>query len=80
MDLITRVKQKNDQLLLRNVVLQQCLCARINTSKFCSFLITFTVTPFIIGAVTQLTLETNSSMSYLLRRAALSGLKFRPPF
>lgn len=80
MDLITEVKQKNDLLLLRNTVLQQSLCARINTSKFSSFLITFAIAPFIIGAVAQLGLGANSSLLHQLRCAALSGFRFWSPF
>lgn len=80
MDLIAEIKQKNDQLLLKNAVLQQYLCARINTPTFSSFLITFTLAPFIVGAATQLILEANSPISHQLRRVALSGLRFWPPF
>ncbi len=78
MDLIAEVKQKNDQLLLQNTVLQRSLCTRINTSKFRSFLVTFAVAPFIVGAVASL--GANSSMSHQLRRVTLSGLRFWLPF
>lgn len=80
MDLIAELKQKNDQLLLKNAVLQQCLCTRINKPECSSFLITFTVAPFIVGVITQLVLGANSSMSHQLRSAALSGLRFWPLF
>lgn len=80
MDLIAEVKQKNDQLLLQNAVLQQHLCTRINTSTFSSFLITFTVAPFIVGATTQFVLGANSLISHQLRRAALSSLRLWPLF
>jgi hypothetical protein len=76
MDLIAEIKRKNDQLLLQNTVLQQCWCARINTSKISSFLITFAIAPFIAGAVTQLVLGAKILMSHQLYRVALSGLRF----
>ncbi len=79
MDLIAEIKRKNDQLLLQNTVLKQCWCARINTSKFSSFLITFAIAPFIAGAVTQLVLGTKFLMSHQLYRVASSGLRFWSP-
>lgn len=79
MELMAEIKQKNDQLLLQNAVLQQCWCARINTSKFSSFLITFAIAPFIAGVVTQLGLGANSYMSHQLYCVALSGLRFWSP-
>jgi len=80
MDLIAEIKQKNDQLLLQNAVLQQYLRARINTPKFSSFLITFTLAPFIVGAAARFILKVNSPGLHQLRRVALSGLRFWPPF
>ena len=75
MDLMARVKQKNDQVSLQNVLLQQHLCARVNTSEFSSFLITFTVAPFIIGAVVQRTFSPKTSARHRFWHFALPGLR-----
>lgn len=80
MDLIAEVTQKNDQLLLQHAKLLEYFCTRINTPKFGSFLITFTVAPFIVGAVIQLGLGANGLISRQLRTVTLSGLRFLPPF
>lgn len=73
MDLEEKVKHKSSQLLLQNSILQQRLCAKVNTSEFGSFLITFIVAPFIVGAVAQgaLGCKDKSSASRRLTRAAL---------
>ena len=55
MNLIAEIKRKNDQLLLQRVGLQQQLHARLNAPAFASFLITFAAAPFIIGAITRIT-------------------------
>lgn len=80
MDLIADAKQKNDQLLLQNVVLQQHLCASVNTSEFRSFLITFAIAPFIVGAAAQLAITSKGSLSHQLYRAILPCLRFWSPF
>lgn len=54
MDLATRVKLKNSELLVQAVSLQQQLGARVDATGFRSFLITFVVAPFVIGAAIRL--------------------------
>jgi hypothetical protein len=78
MDLTAKVKQKNDQLLLQNVILQQHLCARVNNPKISSFLITFIIAPVIVGVVAQRVLgsEDKKSASHRLYRAVLPGWQF----
>lgn len=78
MDLMAEAKQKNDQLFLKNAVLQQHLCARVNAPKSSSFLITFILAPLIVGAVAQLALGAKQSVSHPLYRVVLSGLRFWP--
>jgi hypothetical protein len=78
MDLEAAVKQKSDQLLLQNAILQQRLCARVNNPKISSFLITFIVAPFGIGAVAQRVLGSKDNMSTSRRvfSAVFPGLQF----
>lgn len=78
MDLIAEAKQKNDQLLLQNAVLQQYLCARVNNREFRSFLITFTLAPFIVGALTQFAASSKGSMLYKLYPSVLPWLQLWP--
>lgn len=80
MDLIAVVKQKNDQLLVQNILLQQHLCTRVSTPQFRSFLTTFIIAPFIVGAVAQFALGHKPTMSRHLVRAILPGFKFWPFF
>lgn len=80
MDLIAEAKQKNNHLLSQNAVLQQHLRAKVNAPEFSSFLITFTVAPFIVGVVAQLALAPKGSMLHRLYRVALPGLRFWPFF
>jgi hypothetical protein len=75
MDLMARVIQKNEQVSLQNVVLQQHLCARVNISGFSSFLVTFTVAPFIIGAVVQRTFRPKTATRQRLWHFALPVLR-----
>lgn len=80
MDLVAVVKQKNDQLLVQNIILQQHLCSRVNTPQFRSFVTTFIIAPFIVGVVARFALEPKPSMSRHLVRALLPGLTIWPFF
>jgi len=80
MDLIAEAKQKNEQLLAKNLIFQQCLRARVNAPEFKSFLITFIVAPVIVGAAAQLVFGSKESMSHYLYRAVLPGLRLLPLF
>lgn len=80
MDLVTVVKQKNDQLLVQNILLQQYLRSQVSTPQFGSFLTTFIVAPFIVGAVTRFALGPKPSISRHLAIAILPRLKFWASF
>ncbi|MEN0036894.1 MAG: hypothetical protein AAGC78_07485 [Cellvibrio sp.] len=68
MDLATRVKLKNSELLVQGLALQQQIEARVEVPGFRSFLVTFIVAPFIMGAAIRL-LPGNTGMKarYVLR-------------
>lgn len=80
MDLTTEVKQKNDQLVLQTIQLQRHLCERVDSPLFRSFLTTFVVAPFIVGAASRLLLGPKAALPRHLLRAALPGLRFWPLF
>jgi hypothetical protein len=54
MDLATRVKLKNSELVVQGIALQQQIEARVETPGFRSFLVTFVVAPFVLGAAIRL--------------------------
>jgi hypothetical protein len=54
MDLAVLAKQKNRELTVHAVALQQQLNARLTAPKFHSFLMTFVVAPFALGVITRL--------------------------
>jgi len=76
MDLKAEIRQKNDQLLMQNSILQQHLCARVNAPQIRSFLLTFVVAPLIVGAIAQRAVGSKSSASHRLYRAILPGWQF----
>lgn len=78
MDLSAVVKQKNDHLLVQNMLLQQHLCSRFNIPQFRSFMATFVVAPFVLGAAAQLVLGSKSSMSRHVLQIVLPTSKFWP--
>jgi hypothetical protein len=80
MHLVTEVKQKNDRLLLQNAIFQRNLSARVNTPGLSSFLLTFIVAPFVVGAVAQLGLGSKNSVSHRLYRAVLPRWMLWPLF
>ena len=80
MDLIAEAKQKNEQLLVKNLMFQQCLCARVNAPEFKSFLITFIAAPVIVGAAAQLAFGSKGLMPHHLYRSVLPGLRLLPLF
>ena len=75
MKLIAEIKQKNDQLLLQRAELQQQLHARLNAPEFTSFLITFAVAPFIIGAITRFTVTPSIFVKHKLYHSLFPFLK-----
>lgn len=78
MDLTTEVKKKNNQLTLQTVELQRHLCERVNYPRFRSFLTTFVVAPFMVGAASRLLLGAKGVVPHHFPRAALLGLKLWP--
>lgn len=80
MDLKAQVKQKNEQLLLQNAILQKSLRARVNAPGLSSFLLTFIVAPFVFGAIAQLGLGSKDSVSHRLYRAVLPRWMLWPLF
>lgn len=54
MDLAALARQKNRELTVQAVALQQQLDARLTAPKFRSFLMTFVVAPFALGVITRL--------------------------
>jgi hypothetical protein len=54
MDLATKVKLKNSELLVQGAALQQRIEARVDVPGFRSFLVTFVVAPFLVGAAIRL--------------------------
>lgn len=75
MNLMAEVKLKNSQLLLRNAAFEQQLQARVNAPRIGSFLITFIVAPFIVGAVAHCALGSNRGLPHKFYRVALPGLR-----
>lgn len=75
MDLASRVKLKNNELLLHGVLLQQQIGARVETTKFRSFLITFVITPFVIGAAIRLLPGESGMITRQLWRVAFPELR-----
>ena len=76
MDLKAQIKQKNDQLLVQNSILQQYLRARACTPRFSSYLLTFVIAPMIAGVITQRTFSSRNSATHPLYRALLSSWHF----
>ncbi len=75
MGLVAEVKQKNDQLRLQGILLQQHLRERVNTPEFSSFLVTFAVAPFLVGLITRLSPGSRGFISHYLYRTAIPALK-----
>jgi hypothetical protein len=75
MNLLAKVQQKNNQLLLRNAELEQQLCARVNNPDIGSFLVTFIAAPFIIGVMAHRVLGSDGAATRKLYRIALPGLR-----
>ena len=80
MDLLTEIKQTNDRLLVQNALLQQQISNRIQSPQFGSFLLTFVVTPFIVGAAANLSLGSKGAVTRQLCLAVLPGLRLWPFF
>lgn len=75
MRLTVRIKQKREQLLLQNAKLQNQLHTRINSPGFNSFLVTFVIGPFFVGAIARFAVVPKRSIHEQLYRAALPALR-----
>ncbi|WP_331343848.1 hypothetical protein [Cellvibrio sp. UBA7661] len=80
MKLITEIKQKNDRLLLQRAELQKQLHIRLNVPVFTSFIITFAVAPFIIGAVAGFTVTPSKFIKNKFYYSLFPYLKMWPLF
>jgi len=78
MELTALVKQKNKELTVQSVALQQHLSARATTPDFRSFLITFVAIPFILGAMARFLPGNVGVTTRHFVRAFLRGLRFWP--
>jgi hypothetical protein len=54
MDLASKVKLKNSELMVQGIALQHKIGVRVDTTRFRSFLVTFVITPFVVGAAIRL--------------------------
>lgn len=75
MGLVAEVKQKNDQLRLQGILLQQHLRERVNAPEFSSFLVTFVVAPFLVGIIARLSPGSRSFVSHHLFHTVIPALK-----
>lgn len=76
MDLVAVVKQKNDQLSARHLLLQEHFATRVSTPQLRSFVATFVIAPLIAGVVAQLVLGSKPSLYRHIFLAVLPRLKF----
>jgi hypothetical protein len=75
MNLLAEIKQKNERLLVENLILQQQLGARVNPPEFTAFFTTFAVIPFLAGAVIQYVFSSGITTPKKLCRTLLPGLR-----
>lgn len=80
MSLTIEVKQKNEQLLLQALALQNHLHERVNAPRFSSFFVTFGIAPLLVGVVAGIVLAPKGAMSRRLCHLAFPGLRLWPFF
>ena len=81
MDLKAKIKQKSDRLVVQNALLQQQISKYVEATQFRSFLTTFILAPFVVGAITNVALGSKGTLSrQLCRTALLPGLRLWPFF
>lgn len=78
MNLSAEVKQKNEKLSQKRIVLQKQLEERILVPQFRSFFITFVIAPIIIGMAVGAVRYPRASFPYRLSRILLMGWRFLP--
>lgn len=81
MSLTLSIKQKNEELLLKKSVIQETLSERLSVPECSSFLITFALAPFVVGAaISLLGRGTKHGFSRFLGLAFVPGLRWNSLF
>ncbi|WP_323815564.1 hypothetical protein [Cellvibrio sp. NN19] len=79
MNLMLSIKQKNEEVAIKNVAMRAALCEQLNAPESQSFFITFAVAPFILGAASRLLVgKRRSGISRQLIRSIIPGLTWMP--
>lgn len=78
MDLVAKIKHKNDSVLVKNFELQQKLSAQVNASSFSSFFFTFVAGPFVAGVAVRYIFGSRGPTSRQLIRFAFPILRLWP--
>lgn len=76
MDLATEVKQKNSQLLLQRLLLQQQLAMRTKRAQRASFWLSLVVEPFLIGLLAHRYLGFSGALLHKCCRQMFPSLNF----
>lgn len=77
MNPMSEIQQKNDRLVLQRALLLQQWDHRVKTTGFGSFVGTFVLAPFVIGAATPLLFVRRGLMAQVLRAVLLPSLTSR---
>ncbi len=81
MSLTLSIKQKNEELLLKENLIQGVLSERLAVPECSSFLITFALAPFVVGAaISFLGRGSKYGFSHLLGLAFVPGLRWTSLF
>lgn len=80
MKLILAIKQKNEELRLKNSEIQQRLHERKTTPECRSFLVTFVFAPLVVGAVVRLVFGEKWNYSQHLARTIFPSMGLLPLF
>ncbi len=81
MSLMLSIKQKSEELVIKNAAMRAALCEQLNTSESRSFFITFAAAPFILGMASRLLMShRQSGVSRQLIQSIIPGLTWMPLF
>lgn len=81
MNLMLSIKQKNEELVLKNIAMRAVLRERLNVPESKSFFVTFMAAPFILGAASRLIFGARrSGIPRQLIRSIIPGLTWMPLF
>lgn len=75
MNLSAEVKCKSEQLSLQSIELQRHLNLRLNSPRFSSFLITFTLAPLLLGVIVAASCAPKGTLAYRLWRIIIPGVR-----